>query len=93
MKRLTLKPIGARVLVKPVKSEEKTASGIVLPDTVDKEETNQGEIVALGDEKKAGKDSIKIGDRVIYGYGKEIKISGEEMVIVDFSEIYAKINK
>ena len=86
---MKLQPLGKRALLKKIKMEEKSSSGIVLPDTVDKNEVNEGEILALGDQKKAKKLGLKLGDKVIYAYGREIKIADEEMVLVDFDEISA----
>ncbi|HLC69722.1 MAG TPA: co-chaperone GroES [Patescibacteria group bacterium] len=71
-----IKPIGDRVLVKPAKEEEVTASGIVLPATVDKEKKAEGEIVALGNGEELAKLSLKVGDRVIFEKwgGEEVKV-------------------
>ena len=98
---MKLKPLEDRVVVKAVTQEEKTASGIVLPDTA-KEKPMLGEIVAVGDGKwdEAGTKRIpvdvKVGDRVIYGKysGTEYKTSdGEELLILRCSEILAKVEK
>ena len=72
---MQIKPLGDRVLVKPIIAEEVTASGIVLPDTVDKEKKAEGEIVALGNGEQVAKLGLKIGDRIIYKKwgGEEIK--------------------
>ncbi len=71
-----IKPIGDRVLVKPAKEEEVTASGIVLPATVDKEKKAEGEIVALGNGEELTKLNLKVGDRVIFEKwgGEEVKV-------------------
>ena len=98
---MKLKPLEDRVVVKAVTQEEKTASGIVLPDTA-KEKPMLGEIVAIGDGKwdEAGTKRIpvdvKVGDRVIYGKysGTEYKTGdGEELLILRVSEILAKVEK
>ena len=98
---MKLKPLEDRVVVKAVTQEEKTASGIVLPDTA-KEKPMLGEIVAIGDGKwdEAGTKRIpvdvKVGDRVIYGKysGTEYKTSdGEELLILRVSEILATVEK
>jgi chaperonin GroES len=78
-----IKPIGDRVLVKPAKEEEVTASGIVLPATVDKEKKAEGEIVALGNGEELTKLNLKVGDRVIFEKwgGEEVKVGkGSEEV-------------
>ena len=73
---MSIRPIGDRVLVKPVKEEEVTASGIVLPETVDKEKKAEGEVIALGQGEELAKLKLKVGDRVIFEKwgGEEVKI-------------------
>ncbi len=71
---MNLQPLGDRILVKPFKEEEKTASGIVLPDTVDKEKKAEGEVLAIGSGEKAQKLNLQIGDKVLFG-----KYSGEDV--------------
>ncbi|MFH1789778.1 MAG: co-chaperone GroES [bacterium] len=73
---MNIKPLGDRVLVKPQEEEFTTASGIVLPDTMDKEKKAQGEIIALGAGEKLAKFNLKVGDIVIYEKwgGEEVKI-------------------
>ena len=97
---MKLKPLEDRVVVKAVTQEEKTASGIVLPDTA-KEKPMLGEVTAVGEGKwdEAGTKRIpmdvKVGDRVIYGKysGTEYKTSdGEELLILRVSEILAKVD-
>jgi len=63
---MTIKPIGDRVLVKLVIEEEITASGIVLPDTVDKEKKAEGEIIALGNGEDLAKLGLKVGQKVLF---------------------------
>jgi len=96
---MKLKPLEDRVIIKAVKEEEKTASGIVLPDTA-KEKPMMGEVVAVGDGKwdEEGKKRIpvdvKTGDKVIYGKysGTEYKTSdGDELLILRASEILAVV--
>ena len=72
---MSIRPLGDRVLVKPIMGEEVTASGIVLPDTVDKEKKAEGEIVALGAGEELAKLNLKVGDKVIFEKwgGEEIK--------------------
>jgi chaperonin GroES len=94
-----LQPLGDRVLVKPTEKEEKTKSGIYLPDTA-KEKPQEGEILAVGpgkmtDDGKRIPMDLKVGDRVIYAKygGTEIKIDNEEMMILRESDILAKKSK
>ena len=95
---MNLQPLEDRVVIKPVAEEEKTASGIVLPDTA-KEKPMKGEVMAVGEGKwdEAGKNRIpvdvKVGDIVIYGKysGTEFKSDGEDLLIVRAGEILAKI--
>jgi chaperonin GroES len=96
---MNLKPLEDRVVVKAVEEEEKTASGIVLPDTA-KEKPMKGEVVAVGEGKwdEEGKHrvpvDVKVGDTVIYGKysGTEYKPGdGEEYLILRASEILAII--
>ena len=98
---MKLKPLEDRVIIKAVKEEEKTASGIVLPDTA-KEKPMMGEVVAAGDGKwdEAGKNripmDIKKGDKVIYGKyaGTEYKTAdGDELLILRASKILAVSRK
>ena len=71
---MNIKPLGDRILVKPLKSEEVTKSGIVLPDTAEKEKKEQGEVVAIGDGEKIQKLGLKVGQKVLFG-----KYSGDEV--------------
>ena len=94
-----LQPLADRVLVKPIEKEEKTKSGIYLPDTA-KEKPQEGEIIAVGpgkmtDDGKRIPMDLKVGDRVIYAKygGTEIKIDDVEMMILRESDILAKKSK
>ena len=91
-----LQPMGDRLVVKPMQSEEKTKSGIYLPDTA-KEKPQEGKVVAVGpgrvtDEGKRITPDVVVGDIVIYSKygGSEIKIDGEEYIIMRESDILAK---
>lgn len=97
MTKLNLRPLGERVIVKAVEQEEKTASGIYLPDTA-KEKPNQGQVLAVGpgriaDDGKVVPMNVKEGDRVLYGKysGQEVKIDGVEYLIIKESDIYAVV--
>jgi len=94
-----LQPLADRVLVKPIEKEEKTKSGIYLPDTA-KEKPQEGEILAVGpgkmtDDGKRIPLDLKVGDRVIYAKygGTEIKVDDEELIILRESDILAKKSK
>jgi chaperonin GroES len=94
-----LQPLADRVLVKPTEKEEKTKSGIYLPDTA-KEKPQEGEILAVGpgkmtDDGKRIPMDLKVGDRVIYAKygGTEIKVDDEDMMILRESDILAKKSK
>jgi chaperonin GroES len=94
-----LQPLADRVLVKPMEKEEKTKSGIYLPDTA-KEKPQEGEIMAVGpgkmtDDGKRIPMDLKVGDRVIYAKygGTEIKVDDEELMILRESDILAKKSK
>lgn len=71
---MKVKPLGNRILVKQLSSEEVTKSGIILPDTADKEKKAQGKIVELGNGSEIATLGLKIGDMVVFG-----KYAGEEV--------------
>ncbi|MHC4607134.1 MAG: co-chaperone GroES [Planctomycetota bacterium] len=96
---MKLKPLGDHVVVKPIEAEEKTAGGIVLPDTA-KEKQTQGTVVAVGSGRilpngRVVKLIVKKGDKVIYGKysGSDIDVEGETYKICSESEILALIEK
>jgi chaperonin GroES len=96
---MAVKPLDDRVLVKQSEAEERTAGGIVLPDTA-KEKPQKGVVIAVGvgkllDSGVRSKMSLKKGDEVFYGKysGTEIKIDGEEYVILKESDVLAVIEK
>ncbi len=92
---MNLKPIGDKIIIKRLKAEEKTSSGIVLPDSA-KEAPQQAEVVAIGpdilnnDEKK---DQINVGDIVVFTKysGNEIKIDDEELIVCKLSDLLAVV--
>ncbi|NLJ56231.1 MAG: co-chaperone GroES [Firmicutes bacterium] len=92
---MSLKPLGDRVIIKVLEEEEKTSSGIVLPDQA-KEKPQEGEIKAVGpgrvlDDGKRMEMDVKVGDKVVYSKyaGTEIKIDGEEYLILRQDDILA----
>ena len=95
---MKLKPLGERVLVKALEEEEKTASGIVLPDTA-KEKPQRGKVVAVGDGKwdedgeKRIPLEVKKGDEVLYSKygGTEIEVEGEDLLVLRESDVLAKV--
>jgi len=88
---MNIKPLGDRVLVKPLLEEMTTESGIVLPETMDKEKKAEGEIIALGSGEELKKLGLKVGDKVLfekYG-GEEVRIDKEEYKILPHDKILA----
>jgi len=99
MKDIKLKPLDERVVVEPVEAEEKTAGGIVLPDTA-KEKPQRGKVLAIGPGKllESGERSplsVAVGDEVIYGKysGSEVEVDGRELKILRESDVLAKVVK
>jgi len=96
---MAVRPLEDRVLVKQSQAEERTAGGIVLPDTA-KEKPQRGSVIAVGpgkltDDGKRATMSLKKGDEVFYGKysGTEIKIDGDEYVILRETDVLAVIEK
>ncbi|MBM3453087.1 MAG: co-chaperone GroES [Bacteroidetes bacterium] len=87
------KPLADRVLVEPAPAEQKTASGIIIPDTA-KEKPLNGKIVAVGSGKKDDPITVKVGDSILYGQysGTEIKIDGKSYLIMRESDIFGIFN-
>ncbi|MBM6690584.1 co-chaperone GroES [Fusobacterium mortiferum] len=88
---MKIRPIGERVLVKPVKVEEKTASGIILPGAGEKERPNIAEVIAVGKGEKL--EDIKVGERVVYSKfsGTEIKDGEEKYIVLNIEDVLAVI--
>ena len=96
---MKLRPLHDRVIVKRLEEERKTASGIVIPDTV-AEKPDQGEVLAIGPGKKNedGKLSpvdVKVGDKVLFGKYSctTVKVDGEELLVMREEDIMAVVNK
>ena len=89
MANVNFKPLADRVLVEPEAAEEKTASGIIIPDTA-KEKPQKGKIVAVGIGTSDHKMSVKVGDKVLYGKysGTDLSISGTDYLIMKESDIF-----
>jgi chaperonin GroES len=95
---MKLKPLGDRLIVKPIEEEETTASGIVLPDTA-KEKPQKGQVVAVGDgrwdedgEKRIPLD-VAEGDEVLYSKygGTEVTVEGDDLLVLRESDVLAKL--
>jgi chaperonin GroES len=92
MANVSIKPLADRVLVEPAASEEKTAGGIIIPDTA-KEKPQRGSVVAVGTGKKDEPMTVKEGDVVLYGKyaGTEINVDGKDYLMMRESDILAII--
>ena len=90
MSKVNIKPLADRVLVEPAEAEEKTASGIIIPDTA-KEKPQKGTVVAAGDGKKDEPLTVKVGDSVLYGKysGTELTVDGKDYLMMRESDILA----
>jgi chaperonin GroES len=87
---MNIKPLADRVLVAPAEAEQKTASGIIIPDTA-KEKPQKGKVIAVGAGKKDEPMTVKVGDTVLYGKysGTEVSYEGKDYLIMKESDIYA----
>lgn len=92
MDEIKLQPLADRVLVAPATAEEKTASGIIIPDTA-KEKPQRGTVLAVGKGSKDEPMTVKTGDNVLYGKyaGTEVTVDGKEYLIMRESDIFAII--
>ena len=92
MAKLSIKPLADRVVIEPAAAEQKTASGIIIPDTA-KEKPQRGKVVAVGKGTKDVEMTVKVGDEVLYGKysGTEINLDGTVYMIMKESDIYAII--
>ena len=95
MSRVAIRPLGEKVLVKRLEADERTAGGIVLPDSA-KEKPKRGTVLSVGDGRLLDTGDraplqVKKGDQVLFtSYaGTEVKVSGDEMIIMDESDILA----
>ena len=95
---MKFRPLHDRIVVRRIAAEEKTAGGIIIPDTV-KEKPSQGEVIAVGPggRDEAGKlipIDIRVGDRVLFGKwsGTEVKLDGEDLLIMKESDIMGVID-
>ncbi len=95
----TFRPLHDRVLVRPIDSDEKTAGGIIIPDTA-QEKPSEGEVLATGpgardDRGEIIAPDVQVGDRILFGKwsGTEVKIDGEDLVIMKESDIMGVIEQ
>ena len=90
--KVNIQPLADRVIVESAAAEEKTAGGIIIPDTV-KEKPQRGKIIAVGTGKKDEPMTVKVGDNVLYGKyaGTEIQVEGKDYLIMRESDIFAII--
>ena len=92
MTKINFKPNEDRVLVQPAPAEEKTSSGIIIPDTA-KEKPQKGKVIAIGDGLEDKPVTVKVGDNILYGKysGTEITIDGKDYLIMRNSDIFGTI--
>ena len=90
---MTFRPLHDRVLVRRIEAQEKTAGGIIIPDTA-KEKPQEGEVVSVGsgargDDGKVTPLDVKAGDKILFGKwsGSEVKLDGEELIIMKESDV------
>lgn len=90
MSKLNIQPLADRVVIEAAAAEEKTASGIIIPDTA-KEKPQKGTVVAVGNGLKDEPMTVKVGDTVLYGKysGTELSVDGGDYLIMKESEIFA----
>ncbi len=97
---MNLQPLDDRIVVRPLESEETTASGLVIPDTA-KEKPQQGEVLAVGPGRRADSSGelipldVEVGDRVVYSKygGTELTFDGEDLLILSSRDVLAKVGK
>ncbi|MBM3683486.1 MAG: co-chaperone GroES [Actinobacteria bacterium] len=93
---MNLRPLEDRIVVRPLEAEERTASGLVIPDTA-KEKPQQGEVLAVGPGKRSDTSGelipvdVKVGDKVVYSKygGTEIAVAGEDLLILNSRDVLA----
>lgn len=90
---MNIQPLADRVLVQPQEAEEKTASGIIIPDTAKKERPIEGKVLAVGQGTKDEEMVLKVGDKVLYGKysGTEVELDGENFLIMRQSDVLAVV--
>jgi len=92
---MNLKPLSDNIIVKALAKEEKTKSGIILPDTADKEKSDQGEVIATGpgkvlDNGNVASMTVKVGDKILFkGWPEKVKIDGQEYQVISQTDVLA----
>lgn len=89
MSEVKIQPLGARVLIRPLEQEARTASGLLLPETA-KEKPQMGLVIAVGDDEEI---KVKVNDKVLFAKysGTEFKIDGQEYLLMDANDILARV--
>ena len=92
-KEIGIKPLGARIVIQPLEEDNRTDSGLYIPDTA-KEKPQTGTVVAIGDSTEDVKITVKVGDKVLFPKytGAEIKLGGEDYNIMDFEKVLAVLD-
>ncbi|MBT6691584.1 co-chaperone GroES [Candidatus Parcubacteria bacterium] len=88
---MNLKPLGDRVIVQPMPKEETTKSGIILPETVNKEARQEGKLVAIGNGEKVSQLNLATGQKVVFSEygGSDIKVDDQEYKILNHDDLLA----
>lgn len=89
MSEVKIQPLGARVLIRPLEQEARTASGLLLPETA-KEKPQMGLVIAVGDDEEI---KVKVNDKVLFAKysGTEFKMEGQEYLLMDANDILARV--
>lgn len=89
MAKTNIQPMGSRVLIQPIEEENKTSSGLLLPETA-KEKPQTGKVVAIGDDEEI---RLKVNDKILFAKysGTEFRLDGSEYLLLDASDVLAKV--
>jgi chaperonin GroES len=89
MSDIKIEPLGARVVIKPLEQETKTASGLLIPESA-KEKPQTGQVVAMGDDEDI---KLEVGDRILFAKytGTEFKLDGQDYLLMEYSDILARL--
>lgn len=88
--KITFKPLGDRVLIQPIEVATKTASGLEIPSSVERERPQEGVVVAVGKGAKGEEMTVEVGDTVLYSKfaGSDVKLNGDDFLITRESDIF-----
>ena len=88
--KVTFKPLGDRALIRPIAAATKTASGLEIPTSIERERPQEGEVVAVGNGNKGEEMTVKVGDAVLYSKfaGSDVKLDGEDFLILRETDIF-----